>query len=102
MQWKDRNLDRERDEKGQRGPKEGFGRKGTRILRQDGLQTNKIKGAGLGIQPDNPDQQQRRRQERIDEKLDSRLGATIPAEHGDNDRHGHKRQLPKGVIEEHV
>ena len=66
------------------------------------MQTDKVKGAGLGVKPHNRDQQQSRGEKGIDKKLDCRFGSAIAAEHGDEDRHGHQRQLPKGVVEEHI
>ncbi len=75
---------------------------GKAALRQDGLQPDKVKGAGLGVKPDNRDQQQRRGQKGVDEELDGRFGAAIAAEHGDQDRHGHQRHLPEGVVEEQI
>ena len=82
--------------------KSAWGGKIAAILRQDGLQPDKVKGAGLGVKPNNRYQQQRGGQKGIDEKLDGRFGSAIAAEHGDEDRHGHQRQLPEGVVEEHI
>ena len=100
MQRKDRNLDGKGDEKCQRGPEKRLGWQTT--LRQNGLQTDKVKGTGFGVEPDDRYQQQRGRQECVDEKLDCRLRSAIPSEHGDQNRHGHQGQFPEGVVQKHI
>ena len=52
MQRKDGNLNGKGYEKGERGPEERLRREGRGILREDGLEADKVEGSRLGIEPD--------------------------------------------------
>ena len=69
---------------------------------KNALQLNEVEGAGLCVKPQNGDEKERRRQKGVEKELESRLRSPIPAEHGDKDGHGNKRELPEGVVEEDI
>ena len=62
----------------------------------------KVEAAGPRVEPQDGHQQRRRRNKGKEEKLERGLRAVLAAVHGDQDRHGHQRQLPEAVVEHQV
>jgi hypothetical protein len=102
MERKDGDLDRESDEKGECCPEERLlgQAKGPRCQRL--ANDDIVEAACLGIEPENRDQEERRGQEGVKEKFDRCLRSTIATEHRDGNGHRHERELPEGVVQEHI
>ena len=100
MEWEDRHLDGEGEEEGKRNPEESSGRKhaGGDVV----LQVGEVEGAGLGVEPENGDEQGRRGNEGEEKKLERGARAFLAAVHGDEDRHGNERELPEAVVDEKI
>ena len=62
-----------------------------------------VERVGLGVEPEDADEQQRGRNEGVDEILDGGGAAVLGApEGGDEDGHRNQRKLPERVVEEQV
>ena len=84
---------------------ERLGREERVVLGERGLQLDEVEGAGVRVEPQDADQKERRGNEGVEEELDARRAVAAPrlaAEHGDEDRHGHQRELPEAVVEDEV
>jgi len=69
----------------------------------EGLQRGHVECAGLDVEPDHRDQQDRRGDEGVEEVFDGCPAAVFSAaEGGDQQRHGDQREFPESVIEEEV
>ncbi len=62
----------------------------------------KLKVPVLRVEPQNRDQQRRGRNEGEEEELERGPGSVLAAVHGDQNGHGHQRQLPEAVVEHQV
>ncbi len=102
MQRKHRHLDGEGHEKREGGPGERSRGKAKLPGGEHRLELREIEGAGFGVEVQDRDQKECRRDKRVEEKLD-RGGRPLGApEHGDQDRHGNQRQLPETVVQDQV
>ena len=61
-----------------------------------------VEGAGARVEPQDGDQQRRGGNEGEEEEFERGAGAVFAAVHGDEDGHGHERELPEAVVEHEV
>ena len=66
------------------------------------LQVGEVEVLRAGVEPENGDQQRRGGNEGEEEELERGAGAVLAAVHGDEDGHGHERELPEAVVEHQV
>ena len=82
------------------------GEKSEWILGELRLQLEVVEGAGACVEREDADEKKRGGNEGIEEELDGGARAVaaawIAAEHRDQDGHGHKRELPEGVVDHQV
>ncbi len=103
VQREDGNFDGKGEEEGERGEPESGGVGGEAVGGGERLELGQVEGAGLGVDPEDADEEDSGRDEGVKEVFDGGAAAVFgAAEGGDEDRHRDERELPEGVVEEEV
>ena len=100
VEREDRDLDCKGEEERESDPEERAG--GKNAAGGLVLQVAEVEGVGARVEPEDGDQQRRGRDEGEEEEFERGFGAVLAAVHGDEDGHGHERELPEAVVEHEV